>query len=186
MRSKYETSRLKLMKLRPSAKNARRITEFYTKNRSVFERYITERPDSFYTESYQRMLLDFQYNCLINCKDFRFWVFLKQDPARIIGTICFYHFIRPIYSRCEAGYNFDQEYWRHGYAKEAMTLGISLLFKTTDINRIEAHVMEENTASIRLLESLGFRYESYCRQYACIQDKWEDHLLFSLLRSRYQ
>lgn len=182
MNFQYETRRLGLTLLKPSDINARQVLEFYNKNRFAFERYESVRPVDFYTEDYQKAMLEFEYNQAIHSKSLRFWVYLKCDPARMIGTISFFNVIRPVYNRCETGYKFDQRYWNHGYAKEAMTLGISLMFEEAGLHRIEAYVMEENTASIRLLESLGFQYEGTCRQYARIRGRWEDHLLFSHIR----
>jgi len=63
-----------------------------------------------------------------------------------------------------------------------MEFGISLILDEAKFHRIEAYVMKENTASIRLLENLDFQYEGTCRQYARIRGRWEDHLLYSRIR----
>ena len=63
-----------------------------------------------------------------------------------------------------------------------MELGITLMFYEVGLHRIEAYAMKDNTASIRLLDSLGFQYEGTCRQYARIRGRWEDHLLYSYIR----
>ena len=159
MKFEYETKRLGLTLLKPSARSARQILEFYNKNRAVFERYEATRPAGFYTEGYQKEMLEFEYNQAIRRKSLRFWVYLKHDPSRIIGTICFYNIIRPVFNSCETGYKFDQRYWNRGYAREAMALGIALMLEDAGLHRIQAYVMEENAASIRLLESLHFQYE---------------------------
>ena len=165
MKFKYETRRLSLKLLKPSAKYARQALDFYNRNRAVFERYEALRPKDFYTEGYQKAMLEHDYNLAIHSKCFRFWVFTKNDPARIIGSICF-----------------DERYWHRGLAKEAMELGITLMFYEVGLHRIEAYAMKDNTASIRLLDSLGFQYEGTCRQYARIRGRWEDHLLYSYIR----
>lgn len=182
MKFKYETRRLSLKLLKPSAKYARQALDFYNRNRAVFERYEALRPKDFYTEGYQKAMLEHDYNLAIHSKCFRFWVFTKNDLARIIGSICFYDIIQPVYGRCETGYKFDERYWHRGLAKEAMELGITLMFYEVGLHRIEAYAMKDNTASIRLLDSLGFQYEGTCRQYARIRGRWEDHLLYSLIR----
>lgn len=182
MMFKYETKRLYLKLLKPSSKSARQALEFYYKNRIVFEPYDVLRPSNFYTEGYQKALLEYDYNLALHNKSFRFWVFAKNNPSQIIGTICFHDIILPVYSRCETGYKLDKCYWHKGIAKEAMELGINLMFYETGIHRIEAHVMKENTASVRLLLSLDFQQEGTCRQYARIRGRWEDHLLFSRIR----
>ena len=50
------------------------------------------------------------------------------------------------------------------------------------LRRIEAACLPENAVSVRLLEKLGFQREGYARQYLCIAGKWQDHLLFGILR----
>ena len=182
MKFQYETRRLGLTLLKPSTRHARQVLDFYNRNRSVFEPYEAVRPADFYTERYQKAMLEFDYNQTVHNKSIRFWVYLRQDPSRIIGSICFYDVVRPIYNRCETGYKFDQRYWHRGYAKEAMEFGISLIFQEAGLHRIEAHVMKKNTASVSLLKNLDFQYEGTCRQYARIRGRWEDHLLFSRIR----
>ena len=36
--------------------------------------------------------------------------------------------------------------------------------------------------SIRLLEKVGFAREGYARRYLCIDGRWQDHLLYGLVR----
>ena len=111
----------------------------------------------------------------------RFYVFLKDDPDRIIGTICFRDITRSIYDSCEVGYKFDERFWHHGYATEALIEGIDIMFGDLGLHRITACVMPGNTPSIRLLESLYFKREGLLRQNARIQGEWTDHYLYSLI-----
>src|SRR6516162_3831836 len=46
----------------------------------------------------------------------------------------------------------------------------------------EAASLPNNTPSRSLLVRAGFRQEGYARQYLCIEGKWQDHLLFAILR----
>ena len=62
MKFKYETRRLSLKLLKPSAKYARQALDFYNRNRAVFERYEALRPKDFYTEGYQKAMLEHDYN----------------------------------------------------------------------------------------------------------------------------
>ena len=51
------------------------------------------------------------------------------------------------------------------------------------LRRMEAACLPHNAASIRLLEKTGFEREGYAREYLCIDGRWQDHLLYALLRS---
>ncbi len=55
-------------------------------------------------------------------------------------------------------------------------------FDTLHLNRLEAACLPNNAASIRLLEKVGFTREGYARKYLCIDGRWQDHLLYGLVR----
>jgi len=55
-------------------------------------------------------------------------------------------------------------------------------FDTLHLNRVEAACLPHNDASIRLLEKVGFQREGYARKYLCIDGRWQDHLLYGMLR----
>ena len=176
----YETDRLILRLL--GEEEAPAVLQFYRKNRAVFEPYEAIHPEQFYTESYQRTLLNCELSLTLKHSLIRFYVFRKENPDEIIGTVCFRNIDRSTYYSCEVGYRFSPAYWHKGYAREALAFGIQLMFEEFHLHRIEAAVMPGNTASIRLLESLGFQQEGVAREYALIQGKWEDHIRFALIR----
>ena len=175
----YETDRLILKVLRPEA--AKKVLCCYLDNKELFEKYEASRPDNFYTVKYQKSVLLCEYNLTVQLSAVRFYVFLKDDPDRIIGTICFRDITRSIYDSCEVGYKFDERFWHHGYATEALIEGIDIMFGDLGLHRITACVMPGNTPSIRLLESLYFKREGLLRQNARIQGEWADHYLYSLI-----
>lgn len=183
MKFQYETNHLILKILQPSYENALKVLDFYNNNRTVFERYEATRPVNFYTAGYHKTVLTHEYNLALQKKCLRFWIYEKNNPLQIIGTICFYNIIRSIFDRCETGYKFDTSYWHKGYAREAMSFGIFLMFEELNIHRIEAYVMEENTASVRLLTDLDFQFEGICRKSIRVRGNWEDHMLFSRIKS---
>lgn len=175
----YETDRLVLRVLK--AADAPAVLDFQMRNKDLFEQYEPARPENFYTIEYQKVLLNCEYNLTVKLSAVRFYVFLKDDPDTIIGTVCFRNMLHAVYSSCEIGYKFDAQYHRQGYASEAMTEGIRIMFDELKLHRIIANVMPENHASIRLLESLGFKREGIARDYARIQGEWRDHFCYSLI-----
>lgn len=182
MNFQYETKHLILKILEPSSRSANQVLDFYNRNRIIFERYEATRSADFYTKEHQKLILTNEFNLAITEKCIRFWVYEKNNPDFPIGTICFYNIVHSIYDRCETGYKFDSHYWHKGYAKEAMAVGISLMFQELNLHRIEAFVMKENKASIRLLRNLNFQYEGICRKAIRIRGSWEDHILFARIR----
>lgn len=175
----YETDRLVLRVLR--AEWAPAVLAFYLDNRDLFEKYEAIRPENFYTESYQKTLLNAEYNLAFRLSAVRFYVFRKDAPEQIIGSVCFRNIVRAMLQSCEAGYKFDARFHHQGYASEALQKGIDVMFREVKLHRIVANVMPSNEPSIRLLERLGFSCEGLERQSALIRGTWQDHARYALL-----
>ena len=62
----------------------------------------------------------------------------------------------------ELGYVFNKAYWGSGYARESCEAMIALAF-SNGIHRIYAECDPQNTASWKLLESLGFAREAHLK-----------------------
>ena len=90
---------------------------------------------------------------------FRFYVYEKHNPDRIIGTICIHHINRGFFSSCEIGYKFSSACHHMGYATESMQRIIAIAFGELKLHRITAWVLPDNVPSIRLLGRLGFQFE---------------------------
>jgi [ribosomal protein S5]-alanine N-acetyltransferase len=67
-----------------------------------------------------------------------------------------------------------------GVAPAAVALVVDHCFTAAGLHRIEATVRPENTASLRVLEKLGFRQEGLFRRYLDVAGAWRDHLAFGL------
>ena len=64
----------------------------------------------------------------------------------------------------------------------ATHLALDYAFRTLDLNRIEAAVLDDNARSIRVIEKLGFQREGLAREYKLVGGRMRDFWLFSLLR----
>lgn len=117
---KYEsqTDRLILKVLTPNYANA--VLNFQNRNRESFEAYEPTRPANFYTASYQQAVLKCEWDLALKQQCIRFYVFRKDDPQMIIGTVCLHDIRFAAYSCTEIGYKFDAAFRRMGYASEAI------------------------------------------------------------------
>lgn len=176
----YETRRLILKVLGPDYSSD--VLRFYQVDRELFEKYEADRSPNFYTEAHQRNILQLEYGLTLKLNQVRFYVFLKDNPEKIIGTVCLYD-ISNAYSRAEIGYKFASAYQHKGYASEAVEKLIDIAFWDLNLHRLCAHVQEDNIPSIRLLVGLGFAKEGICRDYLCLNGVWTDHLQYSLIAS---
>lgn len=176
----YETARLQIRIL--NGTHAAEALGFYERDRELFEQYEPLRAHNFYTENYHRYLMNYEYNQILKGTMMRYWLFPKEEPDKIIGTVSLRNIMRGSYNKCEIGYKLSGAYQGQGYAREGVSRIIQIAFTELDLHRIEACCMPDNESSINLLESLNFGLEGKLRKYAQIRGRYEDHLLFSLLR----
>lgn len=179
MNMKYETDRL-VLQILPDTE-ADRVLQFYLDNQESFEQYEADRPKNFYTRRYQKALLHCEYNLAVKQSAVRFWVFKKENPKQIIGTVSLQNIRRDFFQSCEIGYKFDKRNRKHGYAKESVTQCIKIAFEEIKLHRIEAYTLPDNMASRKLLEGLGFAWEGTKRQSAKLHGVWRDHEVYALL-----
>lgn len=179
MNTTYQTDRLILKILTPDY--FREVLEFQIRNKDLFERYEPTRPENFYTLGHQQAVLKCEYKLATKLSTIRFYVFKKEAPRTIIGTVCLHDVIRMPYSCCEIGYKFDYAYHHQGYAREAVAKALDIAFSELGLHRVFARVVPDNTSSIRLLNSLGFMEEGLEHSCTQIQGTWTDHLRFALL-----
>ena len=179
MRESIETNRLVLRLLDDSYALA--VARFLSYNKDYFAPYETTKVPIYYTEIYQRNILDKEYKASLNKQYLRYYVFEKDRPDKVIGTVSFGSLTPYPYSSCIIGYRFHKNYTCRGYAKEALTAAIKVAFDELPIHRINAYIMENNIPSIKVIEALGFHYEGTCTDIIKIQDKWESHRLYALI-----
>ena len=181
MKFRYETDRLILKILEPTEADS--VLRFYLDNKELFERSEPERQEQFYTREHQRAILTAEYNMAVQGTLCRFWLFRKEAPAEIIGTISLRDIQRHYRQSCLLGYKLDERYFHQGYATEAIRETVRIAFDELLLHRITAEVMPDNEASIRLMERLGFVNEGIERKIFFLNGKWTDHIRYSLISS---
>jgi len=113
------------------------------------------------------------------------WGIVHKEAGALIGS-CGMYSIHPWHLRASIGYELARSFWRQGFMTEALGALLALGFNTIGLNRIEAVVMLENSASIKLLENLGFCNEGLLREYENWDSKgFTDLCLLSLLKKAW-
>lgn len=175
----YQTDRLLLKILTPEY--AAIINQFYQENRLFLEPFEPSKPSNFYQNDFHHSNLRSEYDAFLRMTHIRYWIFIKEDPSYPIGTVCFSNILHGAFQKCMVGYKLGEAFCHQGYMQEALSFLIPLLMGELRLHRIEAYVQPDNEPSIRLLSKLGFAEEGYLQQYAEIQGKWTDHLIFSYI-----
>jgi ribosomal-protein-alanine N-acetyltransferase len=179
MLKSYETDRLILKSLGKEA--APMVLAFYEDNKDFFEPWEPRRSINFYTLAYHKASLTAEFNQMAEGKLIRFWIFLKDHPDEVIGSLSFQNLLHEPYLSCSLGYKFSRRYLHCGYALESIRKAIDILFTEYRMHRIEAYIMESNEPSLRLIERLSFHYEGISYSYARINGIWTDHRRYSLI-----
>lgn len=80
----------------------------------------------------------------------------------------------------EIGYIIHPDYWRRGFAREALIALIAYGFEKRMMDKITADVDPDNLASVRLLQDLGFAETGRAEKTLRIGDAWFDSIYFAL------
>jgi [ribosomal protein S5]-alanine N-acetyltransferase len=82
----------------------------------------------------------------------------------------------------EFGYIVHPNFRRQGVSTQMLRMSIARLFETLDLNKLYCQTGAFNTASIKLLEKLGFHRDAVLRQHHELDGKLWDDYIYSLLR----
>ncbi|MEO1289316.1 MAG: GNAT family protein [Chloroflexota bacterium] len=111
------------------------------------------------------------------------WAMVTKEENELIGII-FNQSIEKTNSTIEIGYLSAQSAWGKGYMTEAVAGVVSYNFDVFGINRQQAWVFTDNSASSRVLLKNHFRLEGTLRQYIKHPDgTLHDVLMYSRLQS---
>lgn len=83
-------------------------------------------------------------------------------------------------SSASLGYWIVKDFAGRGITPVAVAMATDYLFFERALHRMEICIRPENTASFRIVQKLGFRFEGLRRRYIHIDGRWRDHLCFAL------
>lgn len=103
--------------------------------------------------------------------------------GKVIGSIGVFRQSNIHRQTAELGYCIAEEHWGRGIMTEAIKQICAYVFEKSDMIRIYAEPFAYNTASCRVLEKAGFRYEGTLRSNAVKNGKVIDMKMYSLLKT---
>lgn len=117
------------------------------------------------------------------------WGITLKGDNTLIGTIC----CLPVRGTFEwqpplpatIGFELARSHWRQGLMTEALDRVLAFTFERLGAHRIQAEVLPDNAASLKLLKKFGFAEEGRLRQYLLDEKTrtFHDILMLSLLSS---
>jgi len=112
------------------------------------------------------------------------WGITRKNDDTVIGMVGFNYWNRSDH-RASIGFDLAQAHWRQGFMREAVTAILQFGFSEMGLHRIEADASIYNTASIALLESLGFVREGVQRDQYYEDEQYHDLVLMALLKPQW-
>ena len=87
------------------------------------------------------------------------WVTIQKDGKQFVGWAGLAYL--PEFDETDLGYRFLPEYWGLGIATEVSHAILTYGFKHLQLKRIVGIAMNENKASIRVLEKVGMQFDKF-------------------------
>jgi ribosomal-protein-alanine N-acetyltransferase len=112
------------------------------------------------------------------------WAICQPNDDELIGMVGFWR-LQLQHQKGEIGYLLDPRFKGRGYASEAVQLVLKHVFITLGWNKVEADILPQNHASIRVVEKAGFKQELLLRDHEYWEGQFYDQAWYGLTRSDY-
>ena len=80
----------------------------------------------------------------------------------------------------------DHSCWSKGIGREAYRLLLEYAFNERGFHRIEARVLEDNIASLKMHEKAGFKKEGTLRETVFKNGRWQNQVVLSILEQEFR
>lgn len=108
----------------------------------------------------------------------------KRETGKLIGD-CAIKLDEGDKRMGEIGITISPAEQKKGYARETLNALLNFLFSIEGFHRVTETVDAENIASIRLLESLGFRKEGHFIENIFFKGKWGSEYQYAMLKKEW-
>ena len=115
----------------------------------------------------------------------RFFFVIENLDGEIAGSIST-HECDPRHGTFGYGLGVRREYYRKGYASEAILLLLRHFFHERRYQKVTAHVFSFNEPSLRLHERLGFQQEGRLRRMFLVDGAWVDDVIFGMTAEEFE
>jgi ribosomal-protein-alanine N-acetyltransferase len=141
-------------------------------------------PDALSRSSYRSRLSRYAEDWRTD-QGYNFLIFRNGDEA-LAGGIGLSNIRRGVAETASLGYWIGEPFARQRYMTAALPLVLDFAFTRLRLHRVEAACLPTNVPSRALLLRTGFQQEGYARAYLMIDGKWQDHVLFAILRDDWR
>jgi ribosomal-protein-alanine N-acetyltransferase len=181
-----------IMSLRPSLETARLLlrpfllTDAQDVQRLAGDKAVAEPTSAIphpYEDGMAEAWISTHQSAFDSGKMTSFAIILKASNT-LIGAISLLN-ISDDGHRAELGYWIGRKFWEQGYGTEAARAVMEYGFSELYLNRIHGRCLKRNRGSGRVLEKAGMRYEGCQRGHENKEQKFEDIMLYGILKSEW-
>lgn len=171
------TARLRLRAPAPALISA--VADFLQRNAVHLAPWDPPQPPDVATPARVQDMLARGAEAFANAQALRWWLVLRSQPGRVIGTVHVSSLVRGAFHSGHLGYALDAQAQGQGLMHEALQAAIAEAFSPrVNLHRLQAAVRPENNRSLAVLQRLGFAPIGLAQRYLFIDGAWRDHLLF--------
>ncbi|MBQ8501827.1 MAG: GNAT family N-acetyltransferase [Bacteroides sp.] len=107
-------------------------------------------------------------------------IIAQVGTGTVLGTIDVTDF-SPIHARGDVGISLLRCYRGQGYAIEALRLLCEYFFRFLNLRQLTAHVAADNTSSLKLFQTCGFRPCGLLKEWWRVENEYRDVVVLQLL-----
>lgn len=115
----------------------------------------------------------------------RIFTFSILFQTQFIGLIAL-NLGKEKYQNAEVWYKLHTDFWKKGFATEALKAIIDFGFNELKLHRIVAGCAIKNIGSIRVLEKVGMTLEGRKRQNLPLKTGWSDNFEYAILETDFE
>ncbi|MHC1694648.1 MAG: GNAT family N-acetyltransferase [Eubacteriales bacterium] len=112
------------------------------------------------------------------------WGLELKEEGKFIGT-CGFTSISLSENKGEIGYVLNKRYWGCGLVPEAVRKVLDFGFYRLKLEKIEARFMDGNTASCRVMQKCGMKYESTLHKSMYVKGEMKNIHVFSIDKNEF-
>lgn len=161
---------------------AEAVVDFFLRNEAHLGPWEPSRPAGFFTvEHWRERLEGYREHSRVGAA-YRFHMFEKIAPRRVIGSIGLSNVVRGAFQCAQLGFGLDARCVGRGLMFEAVQATSHFAFHGLELHRVEANHQPHNFRSAALLRRAGYEIQGYARDYLFLGGAWRDHVLTARLR----
>lgn len=178
MSKKFEKAVIELVPSRPEF--AEHWLEWRAQANTIRYNPIAQSTVEELRERMERMGMDF--SDLAAADEFQYFFRLGQE---LVGSATLKN-ISQTMAYGEIGYQIAEKFQGQGVGTKSIASFVAKIFSETRLRRLMAYVAEDNIASCRLLEKVGFVKEGLLREHYLIDAKPTNEVVYAILRADWE